>query len=356
MTNTTSQSEKNWRILIVDDEPNNLQLLRQILKCKYNISLATGGFQAVSLAQKFEPDLILLDVMMPKIDGYETCTLLKADPATANIPVIFVTAKSEVDDEKRGFDVGAVDYISKPVSAPIVHARVSAHLSLYDQQRSFEIQLQQRTSELAASQNAAIHMLGEAGHYNDEDTGVHIWRMAEYAATIAQSCGWHVVKARQLQFAAPMHDTGKIGIPDAILKKPAKLDAEEWAIMKTHAQIGYDILSKSKTPLFKMAAEIALYHHEKWDGSGYPKGLVGDQIPFSARVVAVADVFDALTMARPYKRAWSIDDAVNEIKKGRGYHFDPKIVDGFLVVLDKIIKIKERWDEYDRESQIGPFA
>ena len=348
-----SKTDKNWRILIVDDEPNNLQLLRQILKGKYSISLATNGPQAVSLAQKFEPDLILLDVMMPQMDGYETCSLLKADPDTACIPVIFVSAKSEVSDEKAGFDVGAVDYITKPVSAPIVHARVSAHLALYDQQRSFEIQLEQRTSELAASQNAAIHMLGEAGHYNDEDTGVHIWRMAEYAAAIARACGWHVVKARQLQFAAPMHDTGKIGIPDSILKKPAKLDADEWTIMKTHAQIGHDILSKSQTPLFKMAAEVALHHHEKWDGSGYPQGLKREAIPACARIVAVADVFDALTMARPYKRAWSVDDAVNEIKRGRGAHFDPKVVDAFLSILDELVDIKEKWAAEERSGAGG---
>ncbi|NQZ08141.1 MAG: response regulator [Algicola sp.] len=341
----TEQSDKLWRILIVDDEPNNLQLLRQILKSKYNISLATSGLQAIELAEKFEPDLILLDVMMPELDGYETCIRLKCNVITAKIPVVFVTAKTEIEDEKRGFDVGAVDYITKPVSAPIVHARVATQLALYDQQRLFEIQLEQRTSELAASQNAAIHMLGEAGHYNDEDTGVHIWRMAAYAAAIARQAGWHVVKAKQLQFASPMHDTGKIGIPDAILKKPGKFEPHEWVTMKTHAQIGYDILSKSDAPLFKLASEVALYHHEKWDGSGYPKGLKGEKIPQSARIVAIADVFDALTMVRPYKDAWPVEDAVAEIKKGRGQHFDPELVDCFMDCLDNILAIKNHWDE-----------
>lgn len=345
---TDDVSDKRWRILVVDDEPNNLQLLRQILKSKYAISLATNGPQAVELAKKFEPDLILLDVMMPDVDGYETCVRLKCDPITVKIPVIFVTAKTEVDDEKRGFDVGAVDYITKPVSAPIVHSRVSTHLALYDQQRMFEIQLEQRTSELATSQNAAIHMLGEAGHYNDQDTGVHIWRMAAYAGAIARAIGWHVVRAKQLQFAAPMHDTGKIGIPDSILKKPGKLDSNEWLTMKTHAKIGYDILSKSDTPLFRMAAEVALFHHEKWDGSGYPKGLQGNAIPQSARIVAIADVFDALTMIRPYKSAWTINEAVEEIKKGRGQHFDPKLVDCFLEILPELIEIKAHWDEQEQ--------
>ncbi len=340
---TTDSVDKLWRILVVDDEPNNLQLLRQILKGKYHISLATSGIQAVELAEKFEPDLVLLDIMMPDVDGYETCNMLKSSLKTAKIPVIFVTAKTEMEDEKRGFDVGAVDYITKPVSAPIVHARVAAHLALYDQQRMFEIQLEQRTSELASSQNAAIHMLGEAGHYNDEDTGVHIWRMAAYAAAIARAAGWNVTKAKQLQFASPMHDTGKIGIPDAILKKPAKLDQQEWVTMKSHARIGFEILCKSNTPLFKVAAEVALFHHEKWDGSGYPKGLKGEAIPQTARIVAIADVFDALTMQRPYKKAWSVDDAFAEIARCRGQHFDPHLVDCFLSIREEILSIRDHW-------------
>ena len=347
----SQENEKQWRILVVDDEPNNLQLLRQILKNKYHISLATSGAQALELAKKFEPDLILLDVMMPDMDGYETCVRLKCDEATARIPVLFVTAKTEMADEKRGFDVGCVDYLTKPVSAPIVHARVAAHLALYDQQRQFEIQLEQRTAELAESQKAAIHMLGEAGHYNDEDTGVHIWRMAAYSGAIAREAGWHVVRAKQLQFAAPMHDTGKIGIPDAILKKPGKLDGDEWVEMKTHTDIGYRILKKSNAPLFKMAAEVARYHHEKWDGTGYPEGLRGEDIPESARIVAIADVFDALTMVRPYKRAWSIADAIDEIKRGRGKHFDPYLVDCFLRVKEEILDIKHTWDEAERRLE-----
>lgn len=339
------REKKQWRVLIVDDEINNLQLLRQILKNQYSISLATNGHEALEAAEEMDPDIILLDIMMPDIDGYETCVRLKANPKTAKIPVIFVTARAQVEDEQKGFKVGAIDYITKPVSAPIVLARVATHLSLYDQQRSFEIQLRKRTADLAESQRAAIHMLGEAGHYNDTDTGVHIWRMAAYSAAIARRSGWPVARAKQLQFAAPMHDTGKIGIPDAILKKPAKLDAEEWVTMKTHAQIGYDILSKSRTPLFEMAADIALYHHEKWDGSGYPKGLAGEDIPESARIVAIADVFDALTMRRPYKDAWPIDAAIAEIKNMRGNHFDPKLCDCFLAIEEEIVAIKDDWDE-----------
>lgn len=339
-----ADSEKKWRILIVDDEPNNLQLLRQILKGSYQLSMATDGQQAVEIAHKIKPDLILLDVMMPGMDGYQACQKLKSEPETHKIPVIFVTAKTEVVDEKRGFDVGAVDYITKPVSGPIVHARVATHLALYDQQRAMQIQINQRTTELAESQKAAIHMLGEAGHYNDTDTGLHIWRMAAYAATLARKAGWSVSKAKQLQFAAPMHDTGKIGTPDSILKKPGKLNAEEWLIMKQHSKIGYDILAKSKTPLFQMAAEIALYHHEKWDGSGYPSGLVGDAIPESARIVAIADVFDALTMKRPYKEAWPIAKAFEELRNGSGSHFDPRLIDLFFEHQLDILAVKDEWE------------
>lgn len=345
-----TEIDKKWRILIVDDEPNNLQLLRQILKGTYQLSMATNGQQAIEIAHKVKPDLVLLDVMMPGMDGYETCQKLKSDRATHKIPVIFVTAKAEVVDEKRGFDVGAVDYITKPVSGPIVQARVATHLALYDQQRAMQIQINQRTADLAESQKAAIHMLGEAGHYNDTDTGLHIWRMAAYAGTLARKFGWRVSKSKQLEFAAPMHDTGKIGTPDAILKKPGKLDAAEWEIMKQHSQIGYDILSKSKTPLFQMAAEVALCHHEKWNGLGYPNGISETDIPESARIVAIVDVFDALTMKRPYKEAWPIAKAFDELKKGRGQHFDPNMIDCFFDHQLDFIQVKEQWDEMEQNG------
>ena len=346
-----TDKQPQWRILIVDDEPNNLQLLRQILKGKYQLSMATNGAQAIEIAEKVKPDLILLDIMMPDMDGYQTCQKLKSKPVTHNIPVIFITAKTHVVDEKKGFDVGAVDYITKPVSGPIVQARVETHLSLYDQQRTMQIQVNLRTKELAESQKAAIHMLGEAGHYNDTDTGLHIWRMAAYAGLLAQKSGWRVSKAKQLEYAAPMHDTGKIGIPDAILKKPGKLDSNEWQIMKTHAQLGYDILSKSKTPLFQMAAEVALYHHEKWDGSGYPQGLSETDIPESARIVAIADVFDALTMKRPYKEAWPIAKAFEELKLGRGKHFDPRLVECFFDHQLEFLSVKEQWDVREQNGE-----
>lgn len=337
-------SDKEWRVLVVDDEPYNLQLMRQILGETYRLSLAPDGRKAIEATLRARPDIILLDVMMPDMDGYETCARLKSDPRTAGIPVIFVTARGDVSDESRGFEVGAVDYITKPVSRPIVLARVGAHLALYDQQRACEETVRMRTAELEASQRAAIHMLGEAGHYNDEDTGVHIWRMAAYSGAIARSSGWRVEKADILELAAPMHDTGKIGIPDSVLKKPGKLTPDEWETMKTHSVLGHAILSKSDAPLFHMAADVALYHHEKWDGSGYPKGLSREEIPESARIVALADVFDALTMKRPYKEAWSMEDAFAEIENGSGGHFDPRLVECFFRIAPEIEKIKMKWD------------
>jgi putative two-component system response regulator len=320
------------KILLVDDEPNNLQLLKQVLNEEYQLLFATNGVKALEAAARHLPDLILLDIMMPGISGYETCERLKANPVTKDIPVIFVTAMSEVEQETQGFDVGAVDYIQKPISGPIVLRRVKTHLSLV------------RVEELEKSQKAAIFMLGEAGHFNDTDTGVHIWRMAAYARALAEALGWPENILERFELAAPMHDTGKIGTPDAILKAPRKLSAEEWEIMRQHSDVGYHILSKGDTPLFTMAAEIARHHHEKWDGSGYPLGLSGEAIPESARIVAIADVFDALTMKRPYKEPWSIEDSMAEIRKGSGNHFEPRLVELFESTLPEILKIKAEWE------------
>ena len=321
------------KLLVVDDEPNNLRVIGQILRDRYELIFATSGEEAIELAAQDLPDLILLDIMMPGMNGYEVCEKLKADPSTKEIPVIFVTAMSEVEDEARGFDAGAVDYIQKPVSAPILMRRVETHLSLV------------RVHELAESHRQAVFMLGEAGHYNDTDTGAHIWRMAAYARSLAAAAGWSDDLLERLELAAPMHDTGKIGIPDAILKAPRELTPEEWKIMQQHAEIGFDILSKSNSKLFAMAAEIAHHHHEKWDGSGYPDGLAGDAIPEAARIVALADVFDALTMKRPYKDPWDIEDTLAEIRKGVGSHFEPRLVDLFEKILPELLRIMEEWGE-----------
>ncbi|SMC22800.1 putative two-component system response regulator [Andreprevotia lacus DSM 23236] len=320
------------KILIVDDEPNNLQLLRQVLRSHYQLFFATDGPRALAAAEKHLPDLILLDIMMPGMDGYEVCERLKQMAATAHIPVIFITAMCEYEDEARGFDVGGVDYIQKPISSPVVLRRVQTHLSLV------------RARTLEDSQRETIYMMGLAGHYNDNDTGLHIWRMAAYSSHLARLLGWEDEAVERMELAAPMHDTGKIGIPDNILKAPRQLDEHEWDIMKTHAQIGYLILSRGQSALFRLAAEIALTHHERWDGSGYPQGLAGEAIPVSGRIVALADVFDALTTRRPYKQAWTVQEAVDEIMLGAGTHFDPHLVELFRSHLDDFVRIKDSWE------------
>lgn len=332
-------------ILIVDDEPTNIKLLSRILQSLYKIRVAKNGYEALERVMiEPKPSLILLDVMMPGMDGYTLCRKLKSKKETSSIPVIFITSKSDVKDEAKGFDCGAVDYINKPISSPLVLARVKSHITLADREKTYENIIYERTRELHKTQEAAISMLGEAGHYNDTDTGLHIWRMAAYAKEIAGQLDWPIVKAEMLELAAPLHDTGKIGIPDSILKAPRRLTNKEWNIMKQHTTIGYSILSKSETPLFQLAAEIALYHHERWDGKGYPEGLKGNEIPESARIIAVADVFDALTMVRPYKSAWTIQDAISEIQKESGTHFDPDIVEAFIDLGDRFETIKTRFD------------
>ena len=321
------------KILIVDDEPNNLQLLRQVLKGKFQLIFANCGLKALSAAQQHLPDLILLDIMLPDLSGYEVCEKLKSNPVTKDIPVIFVTAMSDVDDETKGFDVGAVDYIQKPISGAIVLRRVQTHLSLV------------KVNELEKVQKDTVFMLGEAGHYNDNDTGAHIWRMAAYSRALASAAGWSDEMAELMELAAPMHDTGKIGIPDEILKAPRKLTPEEWVIMKQHTQIGADILNKSDSKLINLASEIALSHHEKWDGSGYPNNLMGEAIPESGRIVAITDVFDALSMKRPYKDAWPLESVIEEIVKNAGSAFDPRLVDIFQQILPQILEIKQAWDK-----------
>lgn len=318
-------------ILVVDDEPANLALMHEILGKHYKLVFAANGLDALAAARKHRPAMVLLDIQLPDIDGYEVCRQLMADPDTNDSVILFVTNMSDIDKEAHGFELGAVDYIVKPISPSIVLARVKAHLSLV------------RMDRLEKSYSEAIYMLGDAAHFNDEVTGVHIWRMAAYSGAIARAAGCDEQFCRHIELAAAMHDTGKIGIPQAILQKPAPLDAAEWQIMKTHAQVGYDILSRASSDTFAMAATIALNHHEKWDGSGYPNAKAGSTIPIEARIVAIADVFDALTMKRPYKEPWPIEKAIQAIQDGSGAHFDPTLVAAFLGILPKIELIRSHW-------------
>ncbi|WP_239061125.1 HD domain-containing phosphohydrolase [Desulfovibrio sp. JC022] len=329
-------------VLIVDDNNLNIDLMVEVLKDQYSLQVALDGQRCLELLENFTPDIILLDVMMPGMDGYELCRRLKSNSVTAKIPVIFITARTQEDNEAKGFACGAVDYIAKPISPPVLQARVATHIELSRKQSAFEERINRQVLEIRNSQEDAVFMLGTAGHYNDDDTGVHIWRMADYSKALAKAVLWPVEQQRMIQLAASMHDTGKIGIPDAILKKPGKLTEAEWVEMRKHSELGHRILSLSSCPLFQMAAEIALHHHERWDGSGYPHNLKGEEIPEVARIVAVADVFDALTSSRPYKEAWPVEKAFEYIADSKG-HFEPRLAETFLSISDRILEIKEYW-------------
>ena len=319
------------RILVVDDEPVNLQVLRQVLQPDWRLLFATDGARALELARSQQPALILLDVMMPGMDGYAVCAALKADPATAHVPVIFVTALGDVQDETRGFDAGCVDYITKPISAPVVRARVRTHLSLVRMQELEETRLQ------------IVQRLGRAAEYKDNETGMHVIRMSHYAHRLALAAGCDAAWAHDLLSAAPMHDVGKIGVRDAILQKPGKLDDNEWTAMRQHPQFGAEIIGEHPSRMLRLARSVALCHHEKWDGSGYPQGLAGEAIPLEARIVALADVFDALTSDRPYKKAWPAEQAIAHMQEQAGRHFDPALVALFTPLLPRLLDIRERW-------------
>ena len=329
----TQAPDQRPRLLLVDDEPTNLQVLRHVLQADYRLLFATDGARALQVAREQRPDLVLLDIMMPHMDGYAVCCALKADAATASIPVIFITALNDSQDETAGFDVGGVDYITKPVSPPVVRARVRTHLSLV------------RMEELRETRLQIVQRLGRAAEYKDNETGMHVIRMSHFSQLLALAAGCSPAWAEDLLNAAPMHDVGKIGIPDAVLRKPGPLDADEWATMRRHPEIGAEIIGEHPSGVLQLAREIALAHHEKWDGSGYPRGLAGEAIPLSARIVAIADVFDALTTRRPYKEPWPVQEAMNHIAAQAGKHFDPALVALFAPLLPQLLEIRARWAE-----------
>ena len=329
----TQAPDQRPRLLLVDDEPTNLQVLRHVLQADYRLLFATDGARALQVAREQLPQLILLDIMMPGMDGYAVCRALKADPATAGIPVIFITALNDSQDETAGFDVGGVDYLTKPVSPPVVRARVRTHLSLV------------RMEELRETRLQIVQRLGRAAEYKDNETGMHVIRMSHFSQLLALAAGCSPAWAEDLLNAAPMHDVGKIGIPDAVLRKPGPLDADEWDTMRRHPEIGAEIIGEHPSGVLQLAREIALAHHEKWDRSGYPRALAGEAIPLSARIVAIADVFDALTTRRPYKEPWPVQDALDHIAAQAGKHFDPALVALFAPLLPQLLEIRARWAE-----------
>ncbi len=335
---------KKQSILIVDDTSENIDLLVGILENNYNVKVAINGERAIKIANAQErPDLILLDIMMPGMDGFEVCRLLKDNPYTKHIPVIFLTAMQDPESERKGLELGAVDFVTKPISPPTVMARIKTHLKLHNQNQELEEMVFQRTAELRETRLEIIKYLGKAAEYKDNDTGLHVVRMSLYVKMLAEELGLDKREVELIYQASPMHDVGKIGIPDTILKKTGKLDADEWEIMKKHTIYGDNIFDKPSSQLLRTAKAIALTHHEKWDGSGYPNGLKQEEIPLAGRIAAIADVYDALVSERPYKKAWTHEEAIEEIKTSSGTHFDPKIVDVFLSLSNKILQIKDQY-------------
>jgi putative two-component system response regulator len=360
-------------ILVVDDTPDNIDLMCAVLEDDYRTKIAVNGERALKIANSDnKPDLILLDIMMPGMSGYDVCKALKANPATRDIPVIFVTAMSEVADEQQGLGLGAVDYITKPISAPIVLARIKTQLSmkrvhdfLRDQNHFLETEIELRTREIVALQDVTIHTMASLAETRDSETGNHIRRTAHYVKTLAERlrgnprfAAFLTDKNIELLFkSAPLHDIGKVGIPDRILLKPGRFEPHEMEIMKTHTTLGRDAILAAERELgievdfLKYAKEIAYGHQEKWDGSGYPEGLSGDAIPISARLMAVADVYDALISRRVYKDGMPHEAAVAIIVEGRGSHFDPDMVDAFLALQPEFIEIARRYADSDHDME-----
>ena len=356
-------------VLVVDDTPDNLTLMGSLLRDHYLVKVANHGEKALKIAQSgTPPDLILLDVMMPDMDGYEVCRRLKALPATRDIPVIFLTARSDPNDESLGFTLGAVDYIAKPISPPLLLARVNTHLALKatadflrDKSAYLEREVAMRTLEVQAIQDVTIMAMTSLAETRDNETGNHIRRTQLYVKTLAERLRHHprfeaVLTDRMVDLlykSAPLHDIGKIGIPDAILLKPGKLTVEEFEIMKTHTTLGRNAIEEAERRLgmrvafLSVSKEIAYSHQEKWDGSGYPEGLKGDAIPVSARLMAVADVYDALISKRVYKPAFPHEQACATIVKGRGTHFDPDMVDAFVAIAQDFLRISLRYPDPD---------
>ena len=338
-------------ILVVDDDPSVLKLVSLNLEIEgYEVVTAENGRIALDAVAEHDPDLVVCDVMMPVMNGLEVCRRLKQQPETRGIPVIFLTALNEIEDEAACFDAGGVDFISKPMNPVTLLARVRTHLALHAQERHLaELvhqrtqALEERTLELEQTRLEIIRRLGRAAEYKDDDTGLHVIRMSHYTRLLALSSGFPADRAEVLFYAAPMHDIGKIGIPDQILQKPGPLDEREWTVMRQHPAIGAGIIGRHKNELLETARIVALGHHERWDGSGYPRGKKGTDIPVEARVIAVADVFDALCSARPYKEAWPVERAVAYVRDHANRLFDPDLVPRFLELMPDVLAIQKQY-------------
>ena len=360
-------------VLVIDDAPDNLALMSGLLKDSYQVKVAQHGEMGLKVALTSPPpDLILLDIMMPDLDGYEVCRRLKSNPASRAIPVIFLNAQTDLQDEQKGLLLGAVDYITKPISPSLMLARVATQIALKtnvdflrDNNADLEQEVARRIEDLSAAQDVTILAMTSLAETRDSDTGNHIRRIQHYVRALALALKDHPrfaddlgPQAISLLFkSAPLHDIGKFGIPDRILLKPSSLSPEEFEIMKTHTTLGFEAIEQAEKalglqpPMLRTAKEIVLSHQEKWDGSGYPQGLKGAAIPMSARLMAVADVYDALISQRVYKAALPHDRAVQIVFQGRGSHFDPDMVDAFIGIQDEFQAIAERFADSDSNLQ-----
>ena len=367
MKNSAENSSKKEIILVVDDTADNLALISGLLKETYIVKVANNGEKALSIARgSTPPDLILLDIMMSGMDGYGVCLRLKSEEKTRDIPIIFLTAKAEIEDEKKGLDLGAVDYITKPISPAILLARIRTHLQLNasadflkDKNAYLETQVANRTREITDLQDVTVLSLASLAETRDTDTGHHIKRTQLYIGILARALRDHpkfsalLTEQRINLFikSAPLHDIGKVGIPDSILLKPGRLTPEEFEIMKRHTVIGRNAIENAERQLGRTveflyyAKEHAYCHHEKWDGSGYPEGIGKEDIPVSARLMALADVYDAIISPRVYKSAMSHEKAMSIIMEGRGTHFDPDMTDAFLAHSEEFRAIAERYTD-----------
>ena len=356
----TMNGKKNT-VLIVDDSPDSVALMSSLLKSLYRVRVAISGEKALQIvSDDVPPDLVLLDILMPDMNGYEVCKRLKMNPKTASIPVIFLTAKSDAEDEETGLKLGAVDYITKPISPPIVLARIATHLRLKsvrdflkDKNVYLEKEVARRTLEVGTIQDVTMIALGSLAETRDNETGNHIRRTQYYIRLLAETLKGHPrfgdyltdATIELLYKSAPLHDIGKVGIPDRILQKPGKLDGEEFEVMKAHTTLGRDAIIaaekrlESPASFLSLAREIAWSHHEKWDGSGYPRGLSGDNIPLPGRLMAIPDVYDAMRSERVYKKASSHEAAVEIIREGSGTHFDPDIAAAFMDISNRFREI-----------------
>ncbi|MGD0856530.1 MAG: two-component system response regulator [Dehalococcoidia bacterium] len=352
-------------ILVVDDLPQNVELLEAYLVPEgYEIVKAASGEKALEILAADHIDLILLDVMMPGMDGFEVIRRVRQDDKHRLLPVILVTALHETEDRVKGIEAGCDDFLSKPIEKMELLARVKSLLKvkayndlMSDYKKELESEVARRTGELKHAVESikvasldTIYRLSMASEYKDEDTGAHIKRMSRYCTAIARRMGLGENTVETILYAAPMHDLGKIGIPDMILLKPAKLNQLEWEIMKLHTVIGAQILRGSDAEFIRLGETIARHHHEKWDGSGYPGGLKGIEIPVAGRIAAVADVFDALTSRRPYKEAFPVEKSLAIIMQGKGSHFDPDVVDAFFAIQDEILSIKQQYSEENEQA------